>query len=96
MKKVYLSLLMVHIVRILRIAHILRTLHRDIKQMNEDVITFNADVFSLETIKRALYRFSDKCSFDIQVKDKVITVQIQSKLTRPAGYLTAKLSRMAF
>ena len=47
--------------------------------MNEDVITFNADVFSLETIKRALYRFSDKCSFDIQVKDKVITVQIQSK-----------------
>lgn len=49
--------------------------------MNEDVITFDANVFSLDTIKRALYRFTDKFSFDIQVvKDTVITVQIQSKL----------------
>ncbi|MGZ8945732.1 MAG: His-Xaa-Ser system protein HxsD [Methylococcaceae bacterium] len=48
--------------------------------MKEDVITFDAHVFSLDTIKRALYRFSDKCSFDIQMKDNVITVIFQSKM----------------
>ena len=47
--------------------------------MKEDVITFDAHVFSLDTIKRALYRFSDKSSFDIQMKDNVITVIFQSK-----------------
>ncbi len=47
--------------------------------MKEDVITFDARVFSLDTIKRALYRFSDKCSFDIQIKDNVITVIFQAK-----------------
>jgi len=47
--------------------------------MKEDVITFDAHVFSLDTIKRAIYRFSDKCSFDIQMKDNVITVIFQAK-----------------
>ncbi len=47
--------------------------------MKENVINFDVDVFSLETIKRALYRFSDKCSFDIQLKDKIIAVSVQSK-----------------
>ncbi|MDO9179967.1 MAG: His-Xaa-Ser system protein HxsD [Agitococcus sp.] len=47
--------------------------------MKEDVIIFDAHVFSLETIKRALYRFSDKCSFDIQMEDNVITVTLQSE-----------------
>ena len=64
---------------IVHIARTLPTLHLVTKKMNEDVITFDANVFSLETVKRALYRFTDKCSFDIQVKDNVITVQIQSK-----------------
>lgn len=47
--------------------------------MKEDVITFDALVFSLDTVKRTLYRFSDKCSFDIQMKDNVITVTFQAK-----------------
>lgn len=47
--------------------------------MKENVITFDAHVFSLDTIKRTLYRFSDKCSFDIQMIDGVITVTIQAK-----------------
>lgn len=47
--------------------------------MKEDVITFDVDVFSLDTVKRALYRFSDKCSFDIQMKDNIITVTFQSR-----------------
>jgi len=47
--------------------------------MNEDVITFDANVFSLDTIKRALYRFTDKGTFDIQVKDNIISVQVQFK-----------------
>lgn len=48
--------------------------------MKEGVITFDIHVFPLDTIKRTLYRFSDKCSFDIQVKDNIITVTFQSKI----------------
>jgi His-Xaa-Ser system protein HxsD len=47
--------------------------------MKEDVIIFDAHVFSIETIKRALYRFSDKCSFDIQMEGNDITITLQSK-----------------
>jgi His-Xaa-Ser system protein HxsD len=47
--------------------------------MKEDVITFDAHVFSLDTVKRALYRFSDKCAFDVQMKGNVITVTLQTK-----------------
>jgi His-Xaa-Ser system protein HxsD len=47
--------------------------------MKEDVIIFDAHVFSLDTVKRALYRFSDKCSLDIQMEDNVITVALQSE-----------------
>jgi len=46
--------------------------------MKEDVITFDAHVFSIDTIKRALYRYSDKSSFDIQMKDDIITVIFKS------------------
>lgn len=47
--------------------------------MKEDIITFDALIFSLDTVKRTLYRFSDKCSFDIQMKDSVITVTFYAK-----------------
>lgn len=48
--------------------------------MKDDVLTFDVRVFSLDTIKRALYRFADKCSFDIQLKDNEITVTLNSKV----------------
>ena len=44
--------------------------------MKEYELNFDVRVFSLDTIKRALYRFSDKCSFDLQLKDNDITVKI--------------------
>lgn len=46
--------------------------------MKEDVIIFDASVFSIDTVKRALYRFADKCSFDIHLKDNGITVKIHT------------------
>lgn len=46
--------------------------------MKEHELNFDVRVFSLDTIKRALYRFSDKCSFDIQLKDSGITVKIKT------------------
>lgn len=48
--------------------------------MKKDVITFDAHVFSLDTVKRTLYRFSDKCSFDIQMKDNIITVTFETRI----------------
>ena len=48
--------------------------------MKDDVLTFDVRVFSLDTIKRALYRFADKCSFDTQLKDNEITVTLNSKV----------------
>ncbi len=47
--------------------------------MKELELNFDVRVFSIDTIKRALYRFSDKCSFDIQQKDNDITVTIHTK-----------------
>jgi len=47
--------------------------------MKELELHFDVRVFSLDTIKRALYRFSDKCSFDIQIKDNDITVTFHTK-----------------
>jgi His-Xaa-Ser system protein HxsD len=46
--------------------------------MKEYELNFDVRVFSLDTIKRALYRFSDKCSFDLQLKDNDITVKIKT------------------
>ncbi len=43
-------------------------------------LVFDVRVFSLDTIKRALYRFADKCSFDVQQKDSDIIVTIHSKV----------------
>lgn len=37
---------------------------------------FDSNVFSLETIKRALYRFADVCSFDIGLIDQQISVTL--------------------
>ncbi len=48
--------------------------------MKELELNFDVRIFSLDTIKRALYRFSDKCSFDIQLKDNDITVIIYAKV----------------
>lgn len=48
--------------------------------MKKHELKFDVRVFSLDTIKRALYHFSDKCSFDIQLKDNDITVTIHSNV----------------
>lgn len=45
--------------------------------MKEDVLIFDANVFSIDTVKRALYRFADRCSFDIQSKDNQIVVVLK-------------------
>lgn len=37
-------------------------------------LQFDSGVFSLDTIKRALYRFADLCSFDIETANQKITV----------------------
>jgi His-Xaa-Ser system protein HxsD len=39
-------------------------------------LSFDTNVFSLDTIKGTLYRFADQCSFDIQVSDAQITVAL--------------------
>jgi His-Xaa-Ser system protein HxsD len=41
-------------------------------------LEFDSEVFSLDTIKRALYRFADMCSFDIARIDKKIKVTLQA------------------
>jgi His-Xaa-Ser system protein HxsD len=46
--------------------------------MKEHELNFDVRVFSIDTIKRALYRFSDKCSFDIHLKDSDVTVKIHT------------------
>ncbi|WP_442786240.1 His-Xaa-Ser system protein HxsD [Methylobacter sp. YRD-M1] len=49
-------------------------------------LSFDNNVFSIDTIKRALYRFADRCSFDIQSLDQQtkVTLHITSSLSRPA------------
>ncbi len=37
---------------------------------------FDSNVFSLDVIKKALYRFADQCSFDILLTDKQIEVML--------------------
>lgn len=44
---------------------------------------FDSNVFSLETIKRALYRYADICSFDIGLTDQQIKVTLH--VTTPAN-----------
>ncbi|MGZ5030779.1 MAG: His-Xaa-Ser system protein HxsD [Methylobacter sp.] len=48
--------------------------------MTKHELTFDVRVFSLETVKRALYRCQDKCSFDIQLKDNDIVVSVASSI----------------
>jgi His-Xaa-Ser system protein HxsD len=44
--------------------------------MDKHELHFDVRVFSLETVKRALYRYQDKCSFDIQLRDNDIMVSL--------------------
>ena len=37
---------------------------------------FDRKVFSLDTVKRALYRFADLCAFDIQLTDEQIKITL--------------------
>jgi His-Xaa-Ser system protein HxsD len=46
--------------------------------MKEHELKFDVRVFQLESIKRALYRFTDKCSFEIQPSDCEIIVKIHT------------------
>lgn len=48
--------------------------------MTKHELNFDVRVFSLETVKRALYRYQDKCSFDIQLKDNNIVVFFESTI----------------
>jgi His-Xaa-Ser system protein HxsD len=49
-------------------------------------LSFDSNVFYLDTIKRALYRFADRCSFDVQLADK------QTKVTM---HVPANISELA-
>jgi His-Xaa-Ser system protein HxsD len=46
--------------------------------MKEHELKFDVRVFQLETVKRALYRFTDKYSFDIQESDCEITIKVHT------------------
>lgn len=43
-------------------------------------LSVDVRVFSLETVKRALYRYQDKCSFDIQLRDSDIVIAFESSI----------------
>jgi His-Xaa-Ser system protein HxsD len=49
-------------------------------------LSFDNNVFSLDTIKRALYRFADRCSFDVQSSDTQtkVTVHVSANMPAPA------------
>lgn len=47
-------------------------------------LSFDSSVFPLDTIKRALYRFADRCSFDVQMADKQINVTLHVPANLPA------------
>jgi His-Xaa-Ser system protein HxsD len=47
--------------------------------MKDYELIFDVQVFQLETVKRALYRFTDKCSFDIQLFENEIRVKLHSE-----------------
>lgn len=49
-------------------------------------LSFDNNVFSLDTIKRALYRFADRCSFDVQSSDiqTKVTVHVSANMSAPA------------
>jgi His-Xaa-Ser system protein HxsD len=49
-------------------------------------LSFDSNVFLLDTIKRALYRFADRCSFDVVVADKQtkVTLHIPANMSEPA------------
>lgn len=44
-----------------------------------ELVTFDAAVYTLDVVKRALYRFTDRCSPDISVVDSRITCKLAFK-----------------
>ncbi|MGZ8934966.1 MAG: His-Xaa-Ser system protein HxsD [Methylobacter sp.] len=54
--------------------------------LNQAELSFDNQVFTLDTIKRALYRFADRCSFDIERLDKQtkVTLHVASGLPQTA------------
>lgn len=49
-------------------------------------LSFDNSVFPLDTIKRALYRFADRCSFDVELVDKQtkVTLHVPANMSEPA------------
>lgn len=45
-------------------------------EMHHGELSFDNNVFPLDTVKRALYRFADRCSFDVELMDKQIKVSL--------------------
>lgn len=44
---------------------------------NEFILKFDSKIYSLDIIKEAMYRFTDKCSFRFEMLEQTITVNIQ-------------------
>jgi His-Xaa-Ser system protein HxsD len=55
---------------------------------------FDNNVFSLDTIKRALYRFADRCSFDVQSFDNQIKVTLHVTLNLSQSAMDDLCSRI--
>jgi His-Xaa-Ser system protein HxsD len=53
--------------------------------VNHVDLSFDNDVFPVDTIKRALYRFADRCSFDVELVEKKtkVTLHIPANMTEP-------------
>ena len=47
-------------------------------QRTANELWFDLDVFSLDTVKKTLYRFADKASFDLEIVDKRVQVRVSS------------------
>lgn len=46
------------------------------RELQPVCLKFDTAIFSVETVKRALYRFGDRCAFDIRLEDPVIAVTV--------------------
>lgn len=57
-------------------------------------LSFDCNVFSLDTIKRALYRFADRCSFDVQSQDQQIKVTLRVAPNVPQSTIDELCSRI--
>jgi His-Xaa-Ser system protein HxsD len=57
-------------------------------------LSFGNSVFSLDTVKRALYRFADRCSFDIRLLDGQIEVTLHVASNVPCSMIDELCSRI--